>query len=57
MFSAAVLASVLSVVSAYSKCNPSDVKGPINIPITKVLSTTAIEISGNIQIIDGCTVS
>jgi len=56
MFSAVVLASVLSVVSAYSKCSPSDVKGPSPaIPITKVLASTNIEISGNIEIVDGCT--
>jgi hypothetical protein len=55
MFSVAVLASVLSVVSAYSKCSPGDVKGPITIPITKVLGPThPIQISGSIEIIDGC---
>jgi hypothetical protein len=55
MFSVAIVASALSVVSAYSKCSPDDVKGPITIPLTKVLSTSPIEISGSIEIIDGCT--
>ena len=57
MIAIAVLASVLSAVSAYSKCSPSDVKGPITIPITKVLITSPIQLSGSIEIIDGCTVS
>jgi hypothetical protein len=57
MLSIAILASVFSAVSAYSKCDPSDVKGPITIPITKVLVTSPIQVSGNIEIVDGCTVS
>ena len=57
MLVVAVLTLFMNCVSAYSQCSPSDVKGPIIIPIDKVLSTTPIVISGNIQIIDGCTVS
>jgi hypothetical protein len=51
------LASLIPSSLAYSLCNPSDVKGPITIPIKGVLSTSPITISGDIEIIDGCTVS
>ena len=57
MISAAIIIAFLGLVSSYSKCDPSDVKGPITIPITKVLTASPIQVSGNIQIVDGCTVS
>jgi hypothetical protein len=57
MISAAVIILLLRLANAYSKCDPSDIKGPITIPITKVLSTSPIQVSGNIEIVDGCTVS
>lgn len=52
----ALFTSALPLFSAYSLCNPSDVKGPVSIPITNVLVTSPIIANGNIQIIDGCTV-
>ena len=52
----ALAASTLPLVSAYSLCDPADVKGPITIPIQNVLVTSTIVAKGTIQIIDGCTV-
>lgn len=51
----ALFSSVLPLFSAYSLCSPSDVKGPISIPITNVLVTSPIVAAGTIQILDGCT--
>ncbi len=56
MLSPVFLASVLSAVRAYSICSRSDVTGPITIPITNVLVASPIRVSGNIEIVDGCTV-
>ena len=54
--SALVITFFLRYLAAYSTCNAADVKSVIKVPIKKLLSATAIEISGNIEIRDGCTV-
>ncbi len=50
------ISSLIPLLTAYSTCNIADAKGPITINIVSQLTQSNIEVSGKIEIIDGCNV-